>query len=198
MNWIQLSVILLSLHTDVSVTSGFMFIGIIPFELDDCLLYHNISAGGRDPHETHPRWYSHPTTRGWSSVMIFAPKGGTDNHLIVIHLIIRMHYLHIISNETQYSLGIFILLLEATHRYLGPISSRSNLVNVNFTVNLMFSFFFLNKYEKLYFLYRDTKFFYLWMVNIFCTAPFLLTIYVLAIISVLWYHKTLGGGSPDV
>ena len=109
-NWIQLSVILLSLLTDVSVSSGFMFIGIIPFELDDCLLYHDISAGGRDPHETHPRWYSRPATRGWTSVMIFAPKG-TDNHLIVIHLIIRMHYLHIISNETKDSLGIVIFLL---------------------------------------------------------------------------------------
>ena len=134
MNLIQLSVILLSLLTDVSVSSGFMFIGMIPFELDDCLLYHDISAAGRDPHETHPRLYSRPATRGWSSVMIFAPKGGTDNHWIVLYLIFRVHYLHIISNETQDSLGIVILLFEATQRYLGPISSRSNLVNVNFKV----------------------------------------------------------------
>ena len=68
--------------------------------------------------------------------MIFAPKGGTDNHLIVIHLIIKVDYLHIISNETQDSLGIVILFLEAMQRYLGPISSRFNLVNVNFIVNL--------------------------------------------------------------
>ena len=144
MNWNKLSVILLSLLTYVSVSSGFMFIGIIPFKLNDYLLYHDISAGGRDPHKTHPSWYSRPA-RGWSSVMIFAPKGGTDNHLIVIHRNIRMHYLHIISNKTHDSLGIVILLLVVTQRFLGPISSRSNLVYVNFTVNQKFKvFFFVN------------------------------------------------------
>ena len=131
MNLIQLSITLLSLLTVVSVSSGLMFIGMIPFKLDDFLLYHDISAAGRDPHETHPRLYSRPATRGWSSVMILAPRGGTNENLFHLHLIVSIHYLHIISKETQASLGIVILLLDATHRYLGPISSRFNLLKQN-------------------------------------------------------------------
>ena len=42
-----------------------------------CLLYQDISAGGREPQETHLRLYSRPATMGWSSVIILTPRGGT-------------------------------------------------------------------------------------------------------------------------
>ena len=49
----------------------------------DCLRYQEISAGGREPQETHFRLYSLPDTIGWSSVIILTPSGGTRDKFIM-------------------------------------------------------------------------------------------------------------------